>query len=869
MRYLLLITMLLVASRASSQGEDNNWAFGKQAGISFNSGSPVSFTSAITGYGEGCASISDASGQLLFYTEGTDVWDRNGNIMPNGSNLTGLPYITVNPTTPVSPTSSTTQGSVIVSVPYQPRRYYVFSLSSQQLEMGVNGGKLYYSIVDMNLNGGLGDVVTGSKGIFLQSGLDEKMTAVLGDHCNIWIIAHQKGTNSFASFEVTSSGVSSTPVVSVAGTANPAHYVLGTIKVSPNRKKLVSCNTYQILFAGIGSLELFDFDPATGIISNAMMLDNLATYGAAFSPSSTRLYASRYNTGQVHQYNISLGTVAAITASRTLVANNQFTDMKTGPDGRIYMGGVVSGGTINSLSVINAPNNPPASCGFMANAIPLATGTSFFAGLPNSNVVFTRDTVHTFRKVIVCFRDSFQLHSDTLNKGWDHIWNTGVTGQNMMATTNGLYVINYITPPCVLRIDSFDVSFQSPVPQLVSFPGCKELGNGYVAVVPIAGDTTHYVYTWTDNNGSLIRQHGPSLGDTLFTSITGIYKVALTGSNGCDTTLSVELKKPQYEATFTVPPFICITDSLRPLNLSSGFGSYTWTFGDGGSSVAPNPAHLYSRPGAYTIILTGMPCADTAIRTVTVDTMSYVRFTSDKGSFCEGTSILFYPESPGSPDSLRWLFAGSTFTGMSNIVPYAFDTSGTLQVTLTAFFRACPDTSFTDSVVVHPFPVVNLGTDTAMCPGGQPLRLHNLAPDNTNDIYTWNTGIQDPSILARHPGIYALTVSNEWGCSTADSIEIFKNCYIDIPNAFSPNGDGINDNFIPRQYLSNGLKTFKMQIFNRWGQIIFETDRIDGRGWDGLYNGLAQPSGVYVYLIEASFINGSEERYQGNVTLIR
>jgi gliding motility-associated-like protein len=124
-------------------------------------------------------------------------------------------------------------------------------------------------------------------------------------------------------------------------------------------------------------------------------------------------------------------------------------------------------------------------------------------------------------------------------------------------------------------------------------------------------------------------------------------------------------------------------------------------------------------------------------------------------------------------------------------------------------------------------------------------------------------------IAVKHPAIYCLTITNEWGCSTTDSVEVFKDCYIDIPNAFSPNGDGLNDYFIPRQYLSSGLVSFKMQVFNRWGQLIFETTSIDGRGWDGAFNGVAQPAGVYVYLIEASFINGRSERYQGNVTLFR
>jgi gliding motility-associated-like protein len=120
-----------------------------------------------------------------------------------------------------------------------------------------------------------------------------------------------------------------------------------------------------------------------------------------------------------------------------------------------------------------------------------------------------------------------------------------------------------------------------------------------------------------------------------------------------------------------------------------------------------------------------------------------------------------------------------------------------------------------------------------------------------------------------HPGTYSLTVTAEpLGCNTTESVIVSKDCYIDIPNAFSPNGDGVNDFFFPRQLLSNSLAGFKMQIFNRWGQVIFETTKTDGRGWDGNFNGSHQPEGVYIYKISA-IINEEQENYQGNVTLIR
>ncbi len=107
------------------------------------------------------------------------------------------------------------------------------------------------------------------------------------------------------------------------------------------------------------------------------------------------------------------------------------------------------------------------------------------------------------------------------------------------------------------------------------------------------------------------------------------------------------------------------------------------------------------------------------------------------------------------------------------------------------------------------------------------------------------------------------------GCTSTDSVTVLKDCYMNIPNVFTPNGDGMNDYFFPRQFLTSGLSTFTMQIFNRWGELIFSTDNIEGRGWDGKYNDVSQPEGVFVYKIDATFKDGQKEHHVGNVTLLR
>ena len=200
---------------------------------------------------------------------------------------------------------------------------------------------------------------------------------------------------------------------------------------------------------------------------------------------------------------------------------------------------------------------------------------------------------------------------------------------------------------------------------------------------------------------------------------------------------------------------------------------------------------------------------------------------------------------------------------------HAFDTSGTYPVKVTATFRRCPDVSTSQDITISPYPTLNLGQDTSICPNAEAVTLSDKTNNSNPDArWTWNNGETTSSILVRHPGIYTAYVDVN-GCVTNDSVEVFKDCYLDVPNAFTPNNDGSNDYFLPRQLMSKGVRGFKMTIFNRWGQIVFETNNINGRGWDGKFNDKEQPTGVYIYSIDVTLQNGGIEKYTGNLTLLR
>jgi len=176
-----IILAILAITLFSQENNANIWYFGENAGVNFNTGIPLSLTDGALNTWEGCASICNQEGELLFYTDGQTVYNRNHQIMPNGTGLLG--------------DYSASQSSIIIPKPdLSPNNniYYIFTVDRWQDDF-VNG--LRYSIVDMTLDGGLGDI-TSDKNILLHDKVAEKITAI--HHSNnqdVWILTHDWGSN--------------------------------------------------------------------------------------------------------------------------------------------------------------------------------------------------------------------------------------------------------------------------------------------------------------------------------------------------------------------------------------------------------------------------------------------------------------------------------------------------------------------------------------------------------------------------------------------------------------------------------------------------------------------------------------------------
>lgn len=462
--YLLTLLLLVTCRSAFAQKENNIWAFGHQAGLDFNGGSPVPLNTSMN-TDAGCASVASHSGALLFYTNGDTVWNRNHVPMLNGTGLI---------------TFSSFQNVVIAPFINDTTKFYIFHLTNSD-----TSGSLYYSVVDMTLNGGLGGVVASQKNQLLwdEHGIEKgrlggMITTVAGDNCNLWLITHMGGNpdgnnNKFVVYEITQAGINTSPVISQTGAySGPSAYVTGMVKVAPDRHKLAtttfSLYSYNYVTIDYSALEIHNFDPATGVVSNSLTIDStdFAFYNilaTGFSPDGSKLYSTVPfmplmvpGLGGIYQFDLSLPTISAIRLSKTSVGMGAFGgDIQAGPDGKVYVS--LGWGFMPTFTIdrIDAPDAAGAACNYVANAVSLLPGTSMAACLPNPVAYPIQDTVINIHDTLFCTgsRIRFTAPDGYLRYYWqgEPVANTGFE-----VTSTGTYWLTYENH-CQRVTDTFHV----------------------------------------------------------------------------------------------------------------------------------------------------------------------------------------------------------------------------------------------------------------------------------------------------------------------------------------------------------------------------------------------------------------------------
>ncbi len=432
MKKLITFIFLLSALNSIAQKEANIWYFGENAGLDFKSGSPVPITDGKLNTREGCSSISDKNGNLLFYSDGTTVWSSDHTVMQNGQGLLG--------------NASSTQSAIIVPHPGNPDHYFLFTVGAN---VGGRQSGFNYYVVDISMNGGLGEVIQGPVDLAQgrSSEWSEKVAAIKGNECNtFWVVSYV--VNEFFAYKISSTRISANPVRTVVPFSTTGRR--GYLKLSPNGKKLALAHMSSSAFL------LYDFDDVTGKVSNERNLPLIAPtnkpYGVEFSANSEKLYVHASNDfysedfvqwnnpsnhfSTLYQFNLSLPTTAEIVASRTVIDSRNLYrgGLQLGPDQKIYRALSETYDTgMTYLGVIENPENEGLTCNYKHLGIMLG-GKRSSQGLPpflasifsqieikGTNPDSTTSVIND-QNIWLCKGDSFEIISEPLSGSATYNW---------------------------------------------------------------------------------------------------------------------------------------------------------------------------------------------------------------------------------------------------------------------------------------------------------------------------------------------------------------------------------------------------------------------------------------------------------------
>ncbi len=920
----------------------NNWFFGNFAGLDFSAGDPVptnigqiaylslGFPSPLNFHNEGTSSISDINGGLLYYSNGTTLYNSNHQITPNGSGLEG--------------NVSSTQSSIFVPDPANPSGvFYLFTMGSI-LCCGQfpNDFGLRYSKIDNCLDNGNGDIISGQKNIPLMNDLTEKMAVVR--HANgvdYWLLTHKYNSNEFIAMRITAQGIEDT-ISSFVGTVHQnvnnlqsVGGVIGQMKISPNGQKVAlgSLNGNNIL-------EVFDFNTTTGFVSNPITIFAQGfqnqTYGVEFSPNSNLLYTQTATGTQagsfIYQFDLSSNNQAAIIASQTALYNYLIYNAKglqLGPNNRIYIAG-----TNSTIHVINEPNVLGLGCNFQVDAIQLLSGTqvsyslpTFIAGFDYSNeVVDCSNDVPDFSlgpDITICPESSVTLNAPPNQLGY--LWNTGATSNSISVNQPGTY---WVTVTYTNGTASDTIVVSNFVPQNINIIGALELCEGNTTTLTSSNGFTNYQWstgaqtqsitvgagtywlTANDSNGcitsdtvvvsnfvpqniSIIGALDVCEGNTIvltassgFTNYqwnigeqtqsinvgAGTYWITANDSNGCITSDTVVISNfvPQNISIFGALD-LC-EGNTTTLTASSDFTNYQWNTGEQTQSITV---------GAGTFWLTandsnGCISSDTVnLGIISFNGLIIAQNTAGCAPLL--TNFLIEFNSNEVLTDVTWSF-GDGNTSNSTAPTHSYQNSGVYEVSFQALTaQGCEfviDTMI--SIALTPQPIASFELNPSFPEIG--ATVFNINSSENAESYVWllnneflGSNVNESFSLPDYGSYQIMLVANNQSC--ADTATILINIQEDliyyIPNTFTPNGDGINSIFIPVFTSGIDVQNYEFLIYNRWGKVVFNTVEIN-KGWDGKYLTLDVPDGVYVYQVRFKE-SDSVKVYEvfGHVNLLR
>jgi gliding motility-associated-like protein len=422
----------------------------------------------------------------------------------------------------------------------------------------------------------------------------------------------------------------------------------------------------------------------------------------------------------------------------------------------------------------------------------------------------------------------------------------------------------------------------------IADPRCEKNNVSFTSTsTPGSGTITSYTWSFGDATAPFTTSVSSPVAHTYDTAKMYTVTLQVQTSNNCVSSVASQPVVINYLPLvgFTAPASVCLpdggasfTDTSRIKDFTESSFRYYWTFGDGGVSLQKDPLHRYAAVGPFTVLLkvtTVNNCVDSFPMIFNnIHPQPKATFVTDPagGEVCLGDSILFTSTSDGKDGTVvkwRWdLGDGTTDTtaGSWHTYPAATNYPVSLHVYNSL---GCVSDTVTKTMIIDGYPVLNAGPDVYMLQGSSVVLNPTVTGAGSSIQYLWtgpylsNNSVKNPVASPQNDQEYIIEVTNGLGCSTQDTMMVRLYRPPVFPNAFSPNGDGIND--VWRVAHLDTYSSAKVEVFNRYGQAVFSSTGYN-KPWDGTTGGKALPVGVYYYVIHLGVV---PQPLTGWITLLR